>query len=177
MLKEYFSTLNTFPFMSVNAYNFWTVLGLNGVRYRSDAWVINRPLWGKMAVLIIYALVMYFGYRGKKTDERYMVMGGSTIVSIFTFAVGMHERYMFAGMLLCLSAFIISEDLHFLWFYIAVSCLDGVNVADVLYMRSGVAFANDILARTVGFAMVVLAFCYWIVLIKKYCLITQQKEQ
>ncbi|MBR3470648.1 MAG: phospholipid carrier-dependent glycosyltransferase [Lachnospiraceae bacterium] len=92
---QYFDTIKSCPYASVNAYNFWSGMGLNW--YPQDTKFCGVPCntWGFTAIVLATAVSIILGLRLKTLRGKYAVVGSFLIISVFTFSVRMHERYLY----------------------------------------------------------------------------------
>ena len=134
VLPQYTNTLGSYPYVSVNAYNFWALLGLNwdsqntavlGTTYSTIGTII-------LVFLTILSAIMFEALRRKNAKERYFLTGAFLITTTFMFSVRMHERYWYPAMLLLLITYILSRKTSFLHTYLLVSLAHFLNVLHVL---------------------------------------------
>lgn len=100
ILKLYFSTAETYDYLTVNAYNLWALLGWNWTRDAGSFLGLATQTW---AMLIAGALMTGIGVRtglsarqDLTTSQRGELYGWAwamTAIAFFMFAPRMHERY------------------------------------------------------------------------------------
>ena len=95
VLSQYFDTLSSYPYASVNAYNFWAGIGLNW--YPQETLFCGMPCssWGTIAIILAAAFALILGLRLGNLNEKYFVVASFLILTVFTFSVRMHERYLY----------------------------------------------------------------------------------
>lgn len=110
-IAQYSETISSYPYASINAYNFWTMQGYNWVK--QDTLYLKLPIyvWGYLFIALVCLTVFYMWfkvYKEKRSSAKsYLYLAAFIIIGVYTFSVRMHERYMFPAlvMLLLLCAF------------------------------------------------------------------------
>lgn len=105
VLPQYTDTLASYPYASVNAYNFWAAAGLNWGSQNTVFCGFRCISWGYLAIALAVIFCMVIGFRFRNIPGRYGLMGAFLIITVFTFSVRMHERYLYPMMGLLLLAF------------------------------------------------------------------------
>ena len=134
VIEQYKSTMESYPFASVNAYNFWALIGQNYQLQTGHLFGIQYQTWGTVAIFaaVILSAIVFFKSKGK--DKYYSSMA-LLISLVFTFSVRMHERYLFPVMVLIMFAYIVSSKKYLLWAYTGFSLCLLINEAHVLYLN------------------------------------------
>lgn len=131
--RQYFSTVESYPYAAVNACNLWGLFGLNWISQDNTFLGIPYKLYGYAFILIIAAAVLIISLRHKDHREKYPFLAAVLILTLFVFSVRMHERYLYPGLLLLLFAFIY-RPMKALWLcYGGFSLLHFYNIAFVLF--------------------------------------------
>ncbi len=133
VLAQYTTTLGSYPYISVNAYNFWSLWGLNWSSQDKKFMFITFASLGTLVIILLTILSLLIFLRRKECKERYFVTGSFIVLTMFLFSVRMHERYLFPIMLLLLFTYIMSRKTQYLIAYIALSVSHFFNVWHVLY--------------------------------------------
>lgn len=131
--NQYFSTLGSYPYAAVNACNFWGLLGLNWVS--QDAVFLGIPcrLYGFLFILAAVTAVLALSLRHRDSREKYPFLAAVLILTLFTFSVRMHERYLYPALALLLLA-AIYRPVREVWIcYGGFSLLHFYNTAYVLF--------------------------------------------
>lgn len=112
--ESYGSAFSSYEFCSVNAYNFWAMLGLNWHTQNETFLSLTYNTWGTIAIVLLVILsIAYSLIIGKKDiRNKYFVIATFVISTMFLFSVRMHERYLFPAIPLILSAFV-TKDIIF----------------------------------------------------------------
>ncbi len=155
VIPQYFDTVNSYPKATVNAYNFWAMLGLNWHDQTERFMGLACSTWGTIFIILIFVMAFVFWFKSKKNSSKYLFISGFIIVGIFTLSVRMHERYMFYALALFMGLYAMRPRKSYLAAYVALSIVHLINVADVLFYYDAANFDwEDPLSRTVGFFMV-----------------------
>ena len=135
VLPQYTDTLASYPYASVNAYNFWAMIGLNWNTQNDMFLGITYATWGTIAIVVltIISAVIFELLRRKNRTERYTLAGAFLITTTFHFSVRMHERYVYPVMLLLLFTAILSKKKAYWWAYVVMTAAHFINVWHVLY--------------------------------------------
>lgn len=132
-VSQYGDTLGSYEYASVNAYNFWTLLGKNWAS-QYDVWLgISCRAFGAAAVVLAAAAAAWFHFRCKKAEGCYYFSGAFFIACVFTFSVRMHERYLFPAMALLLLAYALRPKKEIFYGYALTALVAFLNMAHVLF--------------------------------------------
>lgn len=93
--SQYLDTLNSYPYASVNAYNFWAGVGLNWHPQTTVFMSMEAKTWGFVFIVLAASLSIVLGLRLGNLHQKHAVMGAFLIITMFTYSVRMHERYLF----------------------------------------------------------------------------------
>ena len=167
VIVQYRDTISSFPLATMNAYNFWALLGLNYESQETE-WLFNVPvyIWGYFFIICLCLMVAYlwfYFYKKRKSKQSfYYYLAALLIVGVFTLSVRMHERYMFPAMALLLAFCAIRFSAKDIALYIVASILIFVNVITIyIYYAYAVVVNYDVYEIIFGFATV--AFCAYMV--------------
>lgn len=129
----YKSTISEYPYGSVNAFNFF---GLIGGNYNSST---AYNIIG-FAFIVITSLVSWLFYI-KRDDVKFApAVALLQIAGVFTFSNGMHERYLFPAVALAILAYIYLKDKRIVIIAIGFSITNFVNITSVLFNTSSDLF-------------------------------------
>lgn len=132
-ISQYTSTLGSYEYAAVNAYNFWGLLGMNWVDQNTTFLFLPCKTWGTIVILLIVLFTFLIAMRCRREPSRYFCLGAFIILTMFVFSVRMHERYMYPGLALLLFC-CLYKSADALWKCYAGFCvLHFYNTADVLY--------------------------------------------
>ncbi len=133
VLAQYTDTLGSYPYASVNAYNFYSLLGFNWVSQDTTLGGIPLRIWGMAAICLITAGTLLFSLLLRKDTTKYPFLCALVILTMFTCSVRMHERYLYPGLICLLFAFLYRPCRSLFICYGAFSILHFYNTAHVLY--------------------------------------------
>lgn len=132
-IRQYQSTLGSYPYASVNAYNFWSMLGLNWADQDTPFAFLTCHTWGSVVIVLLVLLTFFFGLRMGKGKWKYPLLSAFLIVNLFIFSVRMHERYMYPGLILFLLAYVHLRDKRILYLFQGFALTQVLNVLHVLF--------------------------------------------
>jgi Gpi18-like mannosyltransferase len=127
--------MSSYPFASVNAFNFWAMIGRNFSTQEELVLGIPFVTWGYMGICFAFLLIVSFWIFQiyNKKENNYFLLASIFLFTIFTFSVRMHERYLFPIVILLLFAYVYSKEEGFLHFYLLISLIHFLNVASIYY--------------------------------------------
>lgn len=104
---QYSETMGSYPYASVNAYNFWTLIGRNWSSQTEKLFRLTYQTWGMFSIVatVLFSAVIHF--KSKDYRSKYYFTAALIVTSVFTLSVRMHERYVYpalALLLLCYAA-------------------------------------------------------------------------
>ncbi|MNO57952.1 putative dolichyl-phosphate-mannose--protein mannosyltransferase [compost metagenome] len=145
LVELYKTTLSSYPYASVNAFNLYALFGYNWAPIE-DRWLLfSFNTWGIIFILFAVAYAIYISIRkqGRNLGKSYFI-ALALIVIMFVLGTKMHERYMFPVMLLSLLSFLQLRDRRLLYLFLGFSITQFVNVWYVLsYLNQGLSPEND----------------------------------
>lgn len=134
IIKLYTNTIDSYPYVSMNAFNFWAMLGYNVASVEKVWCGLKFSQWGMLGIILAIVLAIIFAVKGmqKKALDRVKtampaIVSCILIVTVFTFAAKMHERYMFAAIVLALMSFILSKEKWYLYLSVIFSSVIFAN--------------------------------------------------
>jgi len=134
VFRQYADTFTTYPFITHNAYNLYSLLGLNTGHVDSIAiWGISYNTLGTFFLVIITLFSFYLLYKKNDTGNVFFV-GAMLVISTFVLSVRMHERYGFPALAMLLLAYVTTKDKRILYLYLGFSASFFLNYIDVLAM-------------------------------------------
>ncbi|MCR5809103.1 MAG: hypothetical protein K6G56_06025 [Clostridiales bacterium] len=137
LVEKYYGTATSYKYASVNAYNFWTLIGANWKSVDLPFMGLTYGKWGTigMAVSVVLGILLYVGavVRHKKVKGALPLAMAYMLAGIFTFGHYMHERYIFPALILLMFAYIFYNDRRLLWTYMAYAATMLVNCIAAFY--------------------------------------------
>lgn len=99
ILERYSKSLNQYQYASVNAFNFWSMLGKNFYSDQLTFFNIDYHRWGLIIFGLIFGSTLLFFLYKKITDflsyfQILTLVLAITFFSIFTFSTRVHERHL-----------------------------------------------------------------------------------
>lgn len=132
IFKLFSSTVSEYPYASVNAFNFFSLLGANYLKDNSTLFVFSYHIWGIIFIAIITAF-SWFIYIKANSSLYAFAAALIQIAGVFTFSTGMHERYLFPAAALTIITFIYLRDKRLLLLFCGFSAAIYINTYYVLF--------------------------------------------
>ena len=133
VLTQYTETLSSYPYCTVNAYNFWAMLGKNWAS--QDDTFLGFPIHvlGTLVIFasVIFSALAFFKLKKREDDSRYFISPAIVIGTMFLFSVRMHERYLFPIVILLGIAFALKPTRERFACFAGFSFLHFLNVAHI----------------------------------------------
>lgn len=133
VIKQYSTTMGSYKYASVNAYNMWSMFGLNWALQTDKVFGITYQQWGTIVIVAICMISVFMWLSNLKDKNRYVAIAIFICAAMFTFAVRMHERYVYPAIILLMLLFILTKQVSVLGLYFAYTIAHFYNAADVLY--------------------------------------------
>lgn len=133
VFAQYTSTLSSYPYIAVNAFNLWGFFGLNWISQDTKLLFFTYEQWGTVIIIAITLLSAYFFFKNRRNSSRYFTTAAFLIISMFVFSVRMHERYLFPALVLLLFAYILRPVQEVFLCYTGFTILHFYNTAYILF--------------------------------------------
>lgn len=159
VLSQYTKTLGSYPYAAVNACNFWGLLGFNWVSQDSAFLGFSCRFYGYLAIFFAVVLVLYLNHRLQKDPARYPLLCAVLMSTVYLFSVRMHERYLYAAVVLLLFACLYRPFSGLYLYYGCFSILHFYNAAWVLFLYDPSSYDRKspyLLLISAGMLL-----CYW----------------
>lgn len=156
IFKLYSGTVGEYPYASVNAFNFFSLIGKNYAKDTGTILGISYHNLGMAAIVLV--TILTFAIYIKGNNKKFApAVAFIEISGVFTFASSMHERYLFPAVALSILAYIYLKDKRILALIIGFSITVFSNTYYVLLQsgRSG----NSPVAMVIS-ALNILLFVY-----------------
>lgn len=136
IFKLYSGTVGEYPYASVNAFNFFSLIGKNYVKDTGTIIGISYHNLG-MADIVLVTILTFLIYI--KVNNKMLAPAAALIEisGVFTFASSMHERYLFPAVALSILAYIYLKDKRILALIIGFSITVFSNTYCVFLQSSG----------------------------------------
>ncbi len=137
LINKYYGTATSYDYATVNAYNFWALIGANWAKTSTPFMGLTYGKWGTvfMAVSVVLSISAYVfaALKHKSCKGALPLTMAFMFAGIFTFGHYMHERYIFPALLLLVFAYIFYNDRRILWSYMLYSATILVNCLAAFY--------------------------------------------
>ncbi len=130
LVDKYSATLKSYPYVTVNAYNLYALLGYNWKELSHKVFGLSISVWSYFVIIGVTIGSIWFYIKSKEPAKLFYTAYLITTV-MFTFGAKMHERYLFPALFLLIMTFIFTGDKRILFLFIAQSAAHYLNVADV----------------------------------------------
>lgn len=129
LLERYQSTLDYYSFFSVNAYNFWSLIGWNWKALPAGLAGDALDLLGAVIATVLCGVWVF------RAKSRAVVFYCPALLmaAMYAFSVKMHERYLFPALLFLLLSFVFTQDKGMLRAFALCAVAHYANVAYVLW--------------------------------------------
>lgn len=178
VIPQFVDTVSSYPYSSVNAYNFWTMIGRNWDSQSNKLLFMSANAWGSVAIVVMVLCTFNFLSKTAKTNKddysRYYVFAAFLMAGVFLFSVRMHERYMYPVMILLLFAFVMKPVKELMYAYIGFSIVQFLNVGHVLYYYGKSTFSAKAMVPILVGAVTLGMFIYLVYSIRKWYLVSKE---
>ncbi|WP_431086026.1 glycosyltransferase 87 family protein [Paenibacillus sp. 8b26] len=132
LLDLYQGTVGEYPYASVNAYNFFALIGGNYTQDTTTLFLFSYHTWGMIGIVLV-TLFTWWMYARSNKPQFVAAAALVQIAGVFTFASSMHERYLFPAAALAVLAYLYLRDRRFLWLAGGFSLTIFLNTFDIFY--------------------------------------------
>lgn len=167
-VKQFISSLNAFAYASVNAFNFWTMVGMNITDQNTTFLFLPAVVWGYLSIVLLTIGAVLISWKCKKNTAKYSYIGAYIITTLFLFSVRMHERYLFPALILLLLSYILTPKKEILKTFGYLSALQFANVAYILFIRPGTPQYSKNMIPIFLSALTIAVWFYMLFTIKQY---------
>ncbi len=137
VIPRYFQTVGQYNYYTLNAFGFYGAIGLN---FKDLPTVVN--VLNYVFIALVFGAVVWL-YLKCKDRSKLILLTATTIVTIFTFAAKMHERYLFPAIVLLLLYCGLSKDKRVAYITGGFSLLHFLNEALLVYSCNGLERTSD----------------------------------
>ena len=166
----YYQTLTSYPYATVNGYNFWEIFKLNWHSQEETFMGVKYSTWGTLFVILLVAatLGVCILNREKKNGSKYFFLGAFIAAGFFTFSVRVHERYMFPVFMLLLCAYLYRPLKEYLFAFMGLTLIQVNNIWHAFKYYDAANFDWDATYPRVIGAFHVILFLYIIYVTVRY---------
>ena len=131
IISKYGSTLASYPYATLNAYNLFALTGANTAPVSQLFLFLPYGVWGNIFIVLTVLFTTAVMLRGQEPC-RFWYAPLFLSASVFVMTAKMHERYLFPALALALGFHIITRDRLALLLFAGFSVTQFLNVAHVL---------------------------------------------
>lgn len=173
----YGETLGSYPYLSLNAFNLYTLLNANWLPLDTTLLGVGVATWAWLLVICSLLPVLYCAWRSRMAG-RYLWAAAAIVAVFFVFGPKMHERYLFPAALLTLVSWLWLQDRRLLLIAIGFSLtcflntwvtLDAMARLNSSFVAYGQWLLPPVSLINVGLAGYLL-YVGWQVLMRQQCL-------
>ena len=177
IFRLYGGTLDSYPYLSLNAFNLYALLNANWLPLETTFLGVGVGMWAWLLVICSLLPVMYCTWRSPLAG-RYLWAAAAIVAVFFVFGPKMHERYLFPAALLTLVSWLWLQDRRLLLIAIGFSLtcflntwvtLDAMARLNSSFVAYGQWLLPPVSLINVGLAGYLL-YVGWQVLIRQQCL-------
>ncbi len=163
VIKQFFETMGSYPYATVNAYNLWGAMGLDWAPQTDKFGHLTYAQWGMLfiAVIVITSALIWLANFNDRT--RYILIGIFICAGMFTLSVRMHERYIYPAVVLFIVLFLITRKISVFFLYTVYTLAHFYNAAHVLFFYDPYNFDGRITPIILTSFMFVVIFGFLIV--------------
>ncbi|MCL2407392.1 MAG: phospholipid carrier-dependent glycosyltransferase [Defluviitaleaceae bacterium] len=125
------SLTNRYPFTALNAYNVYTMAGLNWADIGGTFLGIGYEVWNVLALAAAAAVGVFLVLKNKSAWSVY-IAAALICTIVFTFGARMHERYSFPMFFLLIAAYALRGDKRLVLVWLGMTVVGFVNMFQVL---------------------------------------------
>ncbi|URZ04883.1 glycosyltransferase family 39 protein [Clostridium felsineum] len=132
IFKLYTREVSEYPYASNNAYNLYNLIGANNVKDSNTMFIFSYHTWGMIFIVLItvFSGILFLKSKSKRVATLAALI---QVVGVFNLSVGMHERYMFAAVLISILAYIYFKNNKILIISLLLSFINYANMHSVLF--------------------------------------------
>ncbi len=131
LIEKYKSAVGMYQYATVCAANFFGAIGGNWVPNTDPFLFLTYKTWGFIFIVAMSVIVGVVSYK-IKDRAKIFYLAAFTVSTIFMFAHGMHERYLYSLFLILIVIYIIKRDPKVLAVYLLFSMSNFVNCVQTL---------------------------------------------
>ena len=170
VITQYCETLGEYPYASVNAYNFWAMLGKNWISQEDKFILFSCKTYGYLVIILIvvfcFLISHYYSKHSKQEQYKYPFLASFIIITMFLFSVRMHERYLFSAISLLLLTWPAADTKRLKICFTGFAVLHFYNTAHIMYFYPEGYDSKSLFVIAISFLMVLTGIYFYDLL---YC--------
>jgi dolichyl-phosphate-mannose-protein mannosyltransferase len=162
IVKLYSGTASGYTYASLNAFNFFSMIGANLKDDSLTLFFLSYKTWGLIFDVLVFGFAGFLYIKGRHKALPFII---ALLLNsgAFIFSSRMHERYMFPVLALALLAFVYLKDKRLTYVFAVLTITNFTNINTILYrmltFNNPHVPAEDMLMRLTSFINV-LVFIY-----------------
>ncbi len=165
------SSAGTYDFVSLMAHNIYTLFGVGHLTHQETLLFFSYQMWGYLFITIVSLISVWLVW--KNDDKKILFLAAAFLMAgIFTFAHGMHERYILPVPTLLIVAYIYLKDMRVMVSAMLYAVFAAVNQVSALFFGQQ-EFYPVIAQIDSAFGLVCFAFLSYVVCV---LLVKKQKK-
>jgi len=124
IFKLYGSTLGSYPYVTVNAFNLYTLFGANWLSLETSFLFLTYGVWGNIFIIAVICFAVFlcaYDYIKRKNPAFFFYLALFLVAAVFVLGTKMHERYFSPTVPLALFCYIAFKDKRFLFIFAGFS--------------------------------------------------------
>ncbi len=131
LAEKYKNALALYPYATLCAPNLYGAFGANWANDSEIFFFFSYKVWGFIFIVVMSLLTGFVIFKSKDRTKIFY-SGAFTVLTIFMFAHGMHERYIHALFMILLMIFVLKKDMRVLAIYLIFSVSSFINCTQTL---------------------------------------------
>lgn len=150
LINLYTSTLGSYNYASLNAYNVIALVGGNWQPITDKILFLSYTHWSYLLILasLIYCGILYF--KSKADESKLYWIAFFFMTAVFMVTVKMHERYLFYALVFALMSFMHFKDRRILYLFFGLSLTHFFNTDEIL----GYSLTNNFKLNRYGMILI-----------------------
>lgn len=128
VVDQYIKTIGSYPYHTVNAFNFWGAIGKNWIALTTLSEILRNVFIAGISLYIVYIVLK------SKRESKYYFAGAIITFLVYMFSTRMHERYAFPAVVLLIITFISMTDIKTCGILSLITASQFFNTAWVLFV-------------------------------------------
>lgn len=176
VIKQFFDTMGSYPYASVNAYNLWAAMDLDWAPQTDKLGQLTYAQWGMIfiAVIVITSALIWLSNFNDRT--RYIFIAIFICAGMFTLSVRMHERYIYPAIVLLIILFMLTRKMSVFFLYTLYTIAHFYNAAHVLFFYDPYNFDGKITPIILTSLFFVVIFGFLVVFMFKNYIVKNDKD-
>lgn len=167
IINKYLSTVGSYPYAAINAFNLYTLLGANWISDTSGFLGISYKTFSSIIIVltVIFSGIIYF----RAHRNRQFKAASFIVITVFMLVTDMHERYLYPALCFLLMCYDLMSSKSYLMLFAGFSITSFLNVVYVLEMSYKGIYQIPVnrLIIVISVLNIFLLICFYITVFKK----------